>query len=63
MQDYWAALAVTGDPNGRTAISEARPRWEQWDLARPRQMFFGGEESGMIAGKPRAEFCRFATAF
>lgn len=63
MQDYWAAFAVTGDPNGRTAISEARPRWERWDLARPRQMFFGGEESGMIAGKPRAEFCRFATAF
>ena len=63
MQDYWAAFAITGDPNGRTAISEPRPRWQRWIPGRPRQMFFGGEESGMIAGKPRAEFCRFATAF
>ncbi len=43
MQDYWAALALTGDPNGKTAIGQARPRWERWDPKRPRQMAFGAE--------------------
>jgi len=63
MQDYWAALAMTGDPNGATPLGRSRPRWDRWDPARPRQMFFGEEESRMIAGKPRAEFCAFAENF
>jgi para-nitrobenzyl esterase len=63
MQDYWAALAVTGDPNGRTAIAEPRPRWERWNSARPRQMLFGEDQSGMIPGKPRARFCQLTEAF
>jgi para-nitrobenzyl esterase len=63
MQDYWAALAVTGDPNGRTEIAEPRPRWERWELRRPRQLFFGQERTAMTPGKPRAEFCKFAEAF
>jgi para-nitrobenzyl esterase len=63
MQDYWAALAVTGDPNGWTAIAEPRPHWDRWDTRRPRQMSFGQDRSGMIPGKPRAQFCQFTEAF
>jgi len=63
MQDYWAALAVTGDPNGRTDIAEPRPRWDRWNPARPRQMLFGQDLSSMAPGKPRAQFCQFAEAF
>jgi para-nitrobenzyl esterase len=63
MQDYWAALAVTGDPNGRTELAEPRPRWDRWNPERPRQMLFGQDRSAMIPGKPRAEFCQFAEAF
>lgn len=63
MQDYWAALAVTGDPNGDTAATQERPRWERWTVRRPRQMLFGQDESAMTAGKPRAAFCAFAEAF
>ena len=62
MQDYWAALAIAGDPNAATPGGQARPRWERWDPQRPRQMFFGEDRSGMIAGKPRAAFCKFAEA-
>ncbi len=63
MQDYWAALAIAGDPNAATALGQPRPRWEKWDPARPRQMFFGNGDSGMTAGKPRAALCRFSEAF
>lgn len=63
MQDYWAALALTGDPNGKTALGQARPRWERWDPERPRQMAFGASESRMIDGKPRAAFCSFADMY
>jgi para-nitrobenzyl esterase len=63
MQDYWAALAVTGDPNGRTAIAEPRPRWDQWQPRRPRQMLFGQDQTGMIPGTPRAQLCKFTEAF
>ena len=63
MQDYWAALAIAGDPNASTALGQDRPRWERWNPERPRQMFFGQSESGMIAGKPRADFCAFASTF
>ncbi len=63
MQDYWAALAITGDPNGDTAATQDRPRWDRWNAERPRQMSFGQAESGMMAGKPRAGFCAFAEAF
>ena len=60
MQDYWAALAITGDPNGETALGGERPAWDRWNPDRPRQMAFGQNESGMIAGKPRARFCAFS---
>jgi len=63
MQDYWAALAVTGDPNGKTAIAQARPHWERWSAAHPQAMFFGQDRSGMEPGKPRSEFCRFTQAY
>lgn len=63
MQDYWAALAVAGDPNGETALAGERPRWQRWDPAGPRQMAFGESASGMEPGAPRAEFCRFAESF
>jgi para-nitrobenzyl esterase len=63
MQDYWAALAITGDPNGKTAISLDRPLWERWDPRAARQISFGQDETAMIGGKPRADFCRFATTY
>ena len=63
MQDYWAALAIAGDPNARTALGQDRPNWDRWNPERPRQMFFGQDESGMIPGKSRAAFCAFAEAF
>jgi para-nitrobenzyl esterase len=63
MQDYWMALAVTGDPNGKAARTAARPQWQRWDPAHPRQMAFGPQQTAMEAGKPRAAFCRFADNF
>jgi para-nitrobenzyl esterase len=60
MQDYWAALAVTGDPNGKAGRTAARPRWQRWDPKHPLQMAFGPLRTAMEAGKPRAAFCRFA---
>jgi para-nitrobenzyl esterase len=63
MQDYWAALAIAGDPNGKTAISGERPRWDRWRPDSPRQMEFGQSRSAMAPGKPRAAFCRFAEAY
>jgi para-nitrobenzyl esterase len=59
MQDYWAALAVSGDPNGKAGRTAPRPAWQRWDPAKPRQMVFGPEQTAMEAGKPRAAFCRF----
>jgi para-nitrobenzyl esterase len=59
MQDYWAALAVSGDPNGKAGRTAPRPKWQRWDPAKPRQMAFGQEQTAMEAGKPRAPFCRF----
>jgi para-nitrobenzyl esterase len=63
MQDYWAALAVTGDPNGKAGRTAARPLWQRWDPKQPRQMAFGQQQTAMEAGKPRAAFCRFADNF
>jgi para-nitrobenzyl esterase len=60
MQDYWAALAASGDPNGKAGQTAARPQWQRWDSAKPRQMAFGQERTAMEPGKPRAAFCRFA---
>jgi len=57
MQDYWAALALTGDPNGRIEKSTTRPRWEPWDPAAPRQIRFTMADTAMEPGKPRAELC------
>jgi para-nitrobenzyl esterase len=63
MQDYWAALAITGDPNGDTALGAERPRWEAYDPGAPRQIAFGQDRTAMEAGKPRAQLCQFAGAF
>jgi para-nitrobenzyl esterase len=63
MQDYWAALAITGDPNGETAHGAERPLWERYDPDAPRQIAFGQEQTAMEAGKPRADLCAFADAF
>jgi para-nitrobenzyl esterase len=60
MQDYWAALAVGGDPNGKAGRTAPRPEWQRWNPAKPRQMAFGQEQTAMEPGKPRAAFCRFA---
>ena len=57
LQDYWAALAFAGDPNGRTAISTERPAWERWDSDNPRQMRFTMVDVAMEPGRPRVEFC------
>ena len=63
MQDYWAALAVAGDPNGRTAASAPRPNWQRWSPERPRQLAIGEGATAMEPGKPRAKFCAFTEAF
>ena len=63
MQDYWAALAITGDPNGTTATGTKRPTWQRWKIAQARQMAFGETYSGMEPGAPRAAFCRYTDAF
>jgi para-nitrobenzyl esterase len=63
MQDYWAALAVTGDPNGKAGRTAVRPKWQRWEPAHPRQMAFGQEATAMEPGEPRAAFCRFADHF
>ena len=60
MQDYWAALAVTGDPNGATLVSSDRPGWDGWDPAAPRQLALSMAATEMEPGKPRARFCAFA---
>ena len=63
MQDYWAALAVTGDPNGTAGRSAARPEWMRWDPEQPREMAFAENGTAMAPGQPRAAFCRFADHF
>ncbi|MXO60157.1 carboxylesterase family protein [Altererythrobacter salegens] len=63
MQDYWAALAVAGDPNGKTAISTARPKWERWTVAKPQQIEFGETATAMAPGKPRKDFCDLTEAY
>ena len=63
MQDYWAALAVAGDPNGKAGRTAARPKWQRWEPKRPRQMAFGPQQTAMEAGKPRAPFCRYTENF
>jgi para-nitrobenzyl esterase len=63
MQDYWAALAVSGDPNGKAGRAAARPAWQRWDPKHPLQMAFGQQKTALEPGKPRAAFCRFADSF
>ena len=57
MQDYWAALAVSGDPNGAAGAASARPEWTRWDSNAPRQLSIESERVAMQKGKPRAETC------
>jgi hypothetical protein len=63
MQDYWAALAVTGDHNGKTMRRDARPPWQRWDPKQPSKLALCDNMTAMEAGKPRAAFCRFADNF
>ena len=63
MQDYWAALAIAGDPNAETALDGERPKWQRWSPAEPRQMAFGEDVSSMEAGGPRAPLCHFTENF
>lgn len=63
MQDYWAALAIAGDPNAETAIGGERPHWQRWSADAPRQMAFGENASAMEPGVPRAELCQFTENF
>jgi len=63
MQDYWAALAVAGDPNGATPAAGPRPSWERWSPEMPRQLAIGEGATVMEPGKPRARFCTFTEAF
>lgn len=57
MQDYWAALALTGDPNGQIEKGMARPHWEHWDPDAPRQIRFTIADTVMEPGKPGSEVC------
>jgi para-nitrobenzyl esterase len=57
MQDYWVALAATGDPNGITEKGRSRPDWERWRPDRPRQIRFTEADTEMEPGKPRGRFC------
>lgn len=59
MQDYWAALAVAGDPNASTAAATERPQWERWTVEQPKQLVITADQTAMEPGAPRAEFCRF----
>lgn len=59
MQDYWAALAIAGDPNARLADAAKRPRWEQTSAARPRTLKFGEAATVLENTAPRAAFCKF----
>ena len=63
MQDYWAALAIAGDPNAPVGLNGKRPKWQRWKVGEPRQMAFGNAASGMEPGKPRAAVCRFTSHF
>ena len=63
MQDYWAALAIAGDPNADTPLGADRPLWERWEPGTPRQIAFGEATTQMERGKPRAELCRFTEHF
>ncbi|WP_427965796.1 carboxylesterase/lipase family protein [Altererythrobacter sp.] len=60
MQDYWAAFAITGDPNGKTEIGTDRPHWERWNTAVPQQLALSMATTGMEPGKPREAFCSFS---
>ncbi len=57
MQDYWAALAVSGDPNGVTGIGSPRPFWEPWRVDAARQLLIAQDRTEMEEGRPRAAVC------
>jgi para-nitrobenzyl esterase len=57
IQDYWAALAWTGDPNGPIRNGIGRPQWDPWDPEMPRQIRFTLAETAMEPGEPRADYC------
>ncbi len=63
MQDYWAALALAGDPNAPTPLSTRRLRWEHMTPRKPVTFLFAEKSSGEIAGQPRAHMCGWSEAF
>lgn len=63
MLDYWAALAITGNPNGPLANATPRPRWEMTMPKRPRSLKFGQDETVLEKGQPRSAYCGWTTLF
>ena len=58
MQDYWAAFATAGDPNGATPIADPdRPFWRRYDPAAPQQLEFRQDAVEMEPGRQRAAAC------
>lgn len=62
MQDYWAALAVSGDPNGVAGVATKRPEWARWRTDAPRQLEITAQDTSMQPGRPRAEVCALVDA-
>lgn len=63
MQDYWAALALTGNPNGPTPLSAKRLHWDKLTLRKPVTLVFGNNETKQVDGQPRADMCGWSEAF
>ena len=63
MQDYWAALAVSGDPNSEAGAATARPSWAKWNPDKPRQLVINHIWTAMDEGAPRAGVCDLLEAY
>ncbi len=63
MQDYWAALAVSRDPNGVAGVAETRPDWERWQLENSRQLVITQTTTAMESARPRGPICARLEAY
>lgn len=63
MQDYWAALALAGDPNAPTDLSAKRLRWDRMKAGKQTTLVFGNDKTEQVSGQPRAAMCGWSTAF
>ena len=63
MQDYWAALALAGDPNASTPLNAKRPRWDRLTAAKPVTLVFGNDKTVQVQGQPRSAMCGWSAAF